>query len=544
MPRAPRPDVVEEGFAVPQGMRVAAIDIGSNSIHMVVAEVEADGRFRILDRAKENVRLGSRTLTAGKLSQEAMDGGVRTLAAFQTLADRHGATRIEAVATCAVREASNGGDFVQRVKHETGLRIEVIPGREEARLIYLGVAHALDLRHEPSLIVDAGGGSVELILTDGGAAVAMHSVKLGVIRLVEQYLDGDPPNPRSLKDLSEHIAEGLDPILQDMRHRGIRRVVGTSGTMLNLIALAGHRGGVSPEGYLDNFEVGADEITLLRRVLQKSDRRSRLQMKGLDAKRVDMIIPGAMLADHILRTVRAVRMVGCTWSLREGVLLDFIARHPRRIAEAETFENPRRRSVARLLRRFGDHQAHGEHTAELAGALFDQLHERLDLPPESREMLTHAALLHDIGHHISHKDHQHHSYYLIANCELLGFRREEIEIIALTARYHRKAAPKDLDPGFAQLGKVERRTVRGLCALLRVADALDRSHYGVVHAVDVVERSQEFRLVLQTQGDDAALEIWEARRRMPLLEQLLDKRIECEVAASTAAKRTGNAASR
>lgn len=529
---------------MPQRMRVAAIDIGSNSIHLVVAEVEADGRFRVLDRAKENVRLGSRTLTSGRLSPEAMEDGVRTLSAFQTLADRHGASRIEAVATCAVREAANGGDFVQRVKRETGLRIEVIPGREEARLIYLGVAHALDLRHEPSLIVDAGGGSVELILTENGVPVSMHSVKLGVIRLVEQYLVDDPPSSRALKDLSEHIAEVLDPILQEVRRHAVHRVIGTSGTMLNLIALAGHRGGVSPEGYLDNFEVAADEITLLRRVLQKADRRTRLQMKGLDAKRVDMILPGAMLADQILRSLRAVRMVGCTWSLREGVLLDFIARHPRRIAEAENFEDPRRRSVARLLRRFGDHQAHGEHTAELAKQLFARVYERLELPPESCEMLVYASLLHDIGHHIAHADHQHHSYYLIANCELLGFRREEIEIIALTARYHRKGPPKDLDPGFAGLGKVERRIVRGLCAILRVADALDRSHYGVVRSLDLLGRGNELRLVLQTLGDDAALEVWEARRRLPLLEQLLEAQIELEVATTRDMKRPAVVASR
>ncbi len=164
-------------------MRIAAIDVGSNSIHMVVAQVESDGRFRVLDRAKEMVRLGRRSLSSGRLSSEAMTVGLRTLAAFQTLAERQGVVRFNAVATSAVREASNGGDFIQRVKDEVGLRVKVIPGREEARLVYLGVRHAIDLRKEPTLIVDVGGGSVELIHVCDEKPVALHSLKLGVARL-------------------------------------------------------------------------------------------------------------------------------------------------------------------------------------------------------------------------------------------------------------------------------------------------------------------------------------------------------------------------
>lgn len=525
-------------------MRVAAIDIGSNSIHLVVAQIEADGRFSVLDRAKENVRLGSRTLTEGRLSDETMEAGLQTLASFKMLADRQGAARIQAVATCAVREAANGGEFVQRAKDELGLRIDVVPGREEARLIYLGVAHALDLRHEPALIVDIGGGSVELILTEGGEAVALHSLKLGVTRLTEQFLEGDPPSPRSLKALAGHIAAEVDPVVGRFRSRGVRRVIGTSGTMLNLIALAGHRRGASPEGYLDNFEVGADEVSILRRVLQKADRRTRSQMKGLDAKRVDTILPGAIVADHVLRTLRAVKLVGCTWSLREGVLLDFIARHPRKIADAEHFADPRRRSVARLRRRFGDYGGHAEHVLSLAEQLFDQLHEELDLPTESRELLGYAALLHDIGHHIRHKDHQHHTYYLITNCELLGFRRDEIEIIALVARYHRKALPRETDPEMLALPKQDRRIARALIALLRLADGLDRTHYGVVRAVSATRRGRQLVVGLRTGGDDAGMEVWEGQRRAVLLSQLLGCDIDIEVdpaagAADRAADRAG-----
>jgi len=522
-------------------MRVAAIDIGSNSIHLVVAQIESDGRFSVLDRAKENVRLGQRTLIEGQLSDEAIEAGLQTLASFKTLAERQGATRIQAVATCAVREAANGGAFVQRAKDEIGLRVVVVPGREEARLVYLGVSHALDLRHEPALIVDIGGGSVELILSEDGKATALHSVKLGVTRLTEQFLGADPPSPKSIKALANRIGNELDPIIERIRGRGVRRVIGTSGTMLNLIAIAGHRRGAMAESHLDNFEVGADEIALLRRVLQKSDRRARLQMRGLDAKRVDTIVPGAILADHVLHTLRAVRLVGCTWALREGVLLDFIARHPRKIADAEHIADPRRRSVERLRRRFADDRGHAEHVAALAEQLFDALASDLELPPESRELLAYAALLHDTGHHIGHQDHQHHTYYLITNCEMLGFRREEVELIALVARYHRKSVPKDSDPELAALGKQERRNLRGLVALLRLADGLDRTHYSVVREISVTRRGRQLVFGLRTGGDDAGMEIWEGHRRGALLSQLLDCAIEFEVDAG--ASDAGRAAS-
>lgn len=514
-------------------MRIAAIDVGSNSIHMVVARIERDGRFDVLDRAKERVRLGAGTLASGKLSPQAIESGVRTLAAFKTLAERHGATRIQAVATAAVREASNGGDFVDKVKQETGLRLRVIPGREEARLIYLGVAHAIDLRRQPSLIVDAGGGSVELIHVSEGEAKSLFSVKLGVTRLSEKFVANDPPSSKELRALEAHIADTLEPVFDACADAGITRLIGTSGTMLNLIAMAAHARGEDPEGHLNLLTASAAEIAKIRKAAQKGDREQRLQLPGMDAKRVDLIIPGACLADILLERLHVDQMVACTWALREGVLLDFIARHPRRILEAEVFPEPRVRSVARLLRQCQDSGEHGAHVRHLAEQLFDQLREILQLPAESGELLDHAAMLHDVGHHIRHQDHHRHTYYLITNSELLGFEREEIEMIALVARYHGKGAPKETDEGYATLPKAQKRTVRALCSLLRIADALDRSHYGVVRDVTVVQRGGALVIRAHTGGDDAELELWEAQRRAGLLSDLLGLDVKFEVAEST-----------
>jgi len=510
-------------------MRIAAIDVGSNSIHMVIAQVEADGRFRVLDRAKEMVRLGHQTLSRGRLSARAMNTGVATLAAFRTLAERQGVNRTKAVATSAVREAANGGDFIARVENEVGLRLRVIPGREEARLIYLGVRHAIDLRDGTSVIVDIGGGSVELVLVEDGKPAALESFKLGVARLTEQYLKGDPPSAASLARLNAHFDEELHPVLQRFARHPVRRVVGTSGTMLNLISIAGHLRGEPPDGHLNGFPVSSGELRRVRRLLAKANRAGRLRIKGLDAKRVDFITAGACLADAIIRPLPAEEVVGCTWALREGVLLDFIARHRPGIEETERFAEPRRRSVARFARHLGESGSHPTQVARLALRLFDQLNDQLQLSAAAREWLEFAALLHDVGHHISHENHHRHAYYLITNGDLLGFRRDELEIIGLAARYHRKAAPKETDPEYAALSRPLRRVVRAVSGLLRVADALDRSHYGVVR--DVVVNRHEKRVVLQVQtgGDDAALEIWEARQRAKVLEEVLGLDVDFRV---------------
>ncbi len=512
-----------------QHMRVAAIDIGSNSIHMVVAQVESDGRFQVLDRAKEMVRLGRRTLSSGRLSAEAMNAGFRVLSVFRTLGERQGVTRFQAVATSAVREARNGGEFIQRIHDEVGLRVKVIPGREEARLIYLGVRHAIPLRDEPTLIIDAGGGSVEFIFTNDGEPAAMHSLKLGVTRLCERFLDADKPTSKSLAEMEAHIAAQIDTILPDPSPAPIRRVIATSGTFLNLLTIAGHARGQPPDGHLNNYTASADEIARVRRLVSRVDRDERLRIKGLDAKRVDLIVPGAILADHVVRRVQAEEVVACTWSLREGVLLDFIARHRKGIMETELYGEPRRRSVARFARHMGMVGDHPAHVAHLALQMFDQLRVEMDLAPEAREWLEFAALLHDVGHHIGHKDHHRHSYYLITNGELLGFQRDEIEIIALTARYHRKAPPRDTDAAFAALPKADRRTVRALSAILRVADGLDRSHYSVVRDVNLVRRGNRLILQLASIGEDAELEVWEANRRTGLLGEVLGAEIELQV---------------
>ncbi len=514
-------------------MRVAAMDVGSNSIHLVVAEVEPEGQFRVLDRAKEMVRLGRKSLTTGRLTAAAMDDGVRTVANFKRLAERLGATRLRAVATSAVREARNGGEFLQRIHDEVGLRVRVIPGREEARLTYLGVAQAVDLRGTPSLILDIGGGSVEVVLVEDGQPTAMHSLKLGVARLTETFLESDPPRAAELKALDKHLKQELDSVLDPIAARGVGRIVGTSGTMLALVAMAAQRLGTPPGTPVHHLEVPAFEIERLDDLLRVTDRAARLRIKGMDAKRVDLIVAGAALASRVARRVGASTVMGCTWALREGLLLDYIGRHAKGIEESAQFADVRRRSVFRLLRRLGQPADHPKHVARLALKLFDQLRDRLGLRDEAREWLEYAALLHDVGHVIGHDNHALHSHYLVVHGQLFGFSREELEVIGLVARYHgRKGDPKKANGETYPLPPQAWHTVRALAAILRLAEGLDRGHFGAVSDVRVSFRDGKAYLRIRADGRDAALAIWETECRTELMSKLL----RAEVAVRQAAR--------
>jgi len=510
-------------------MKVAAIDIGSNSIHMVVARIDAHGHFTLLDRAKEMVRLGKGSLAARALSRDAMQAGMQTLATFKRLADTQQADRVVAVATSAVREAKNGGDFIAQIGRELGIHVDLITGREEARLIHLAVTNALDLREGWTALVDIGGGSVELGLADRGVVKVQESLKLGVLRLAERFFAHEPPTRDEVEALEEYLDRQLAAFFKRARGIEVARLVATSGTVLNLAAIALQMdGGAAPER-LHGVTLRAKDIQRVRKLVVRSDRDERQRLPGLDRRRVDTIVPGAILLDHVMRRLELPELVTCEWALREGVLLDFIRRHGREIEENETIADPRRRSVLHLGRRLNFEEGHSQQVARLAVALFDQTAERHGLGPREREWLEYAALLHDVGNHIAHARHHRHSYYLIVHGELLGFDPKEICLIAALARYHRKAGPKDDDEELATLTDGMRAAVPPLAALLRVADALDRSHFGVVREVTVGGRGKDVKIGVRTAGNDAELELWAAGRKADIFEQVFDVHVSLQV---------------
>lgn len=500
-------------------MRLAAIDVGSNSVHMMIADVSRDGHIDVVDRIKEMVRLGRRVFTTGRLSSESMDLAVRALGNFRRLARVRRVERMRAVATSAVREARNRTEFIRRIKRETGIGVEIISGIDEARLIFQAARHALGLEGGPHLLVDVGGGSVELVLVKDGQPLWMRSVKLGVARLTERFLLDDPPTRPQLRRLEEHLEAEIGGLMRKARRKGAVRAIGTSGTINTLVAMARAARG-EELGRLHGASASTAEIAKLAKQIVEANSALRVELPGIDAKRVDLMPATAVLGDYVLRRSGAPELVACNWALREGVLLHLArARNHRSSADA------RRESVSALAARFAGANTHGKQVAKLAGRLFEATAPVLGLPASSRELLEYSALLHDIGHAIDHDRHNRHSYYLIKNAELFGFEPDEIEVIAQTARGHRKQAPKLDAPDLRALSAGKRRLIRGLAAILRVADALDRSHFGVVKNIDVSYSPGRLIVGLNSREERPDLELWTCERRTDLLSRLLDRQV-------------------
>jgi exopolyphosphatase/guanosine-5'-triphosphate,3'-diphosphate pyrophosphatase len=510
--RAPRRVVRSDSPSYPpiglSAMKIAAIDIGSNSIHMVTARIGRAG-FEILDRAKEMVRLGSGTLMNGRLSPETMEFGFRTLATFKRLAERQGADPILAVATSAVREASNGGEFVLRAWEELGLRVDVITGAEEGRLIFEAVRHAIDLRGHRALVVDIGGGSIEIMQTSGDRLQWQKSFKLGVTRMTEQFIRSDPPKAGEISALRSYARRLLFPAFARARRVKPTLLVGTSGTLLSLTGVAEAMRAGKAADRLHNRVVRRSDLAKLLEMLDRSEEQ-RERIPGLDRRRVDLLPAGTVLADVLLKGFHLREMRACEWALREGIILDFMARHSEAVETVEKVPDVRRRSIMQMAHRFAADEDHGRQVARLALRLFDLTRSKHEMGPTERELLEFAALVHDVGLYVSHSKHHRHSYYLITNGELRGFLPEEIQIIAAVARFHKGAPPKSSSEELAGLSSKGKELAIKLMGLLRVADSLDRGHHGIVRDISMVRNNGKVELVLDTDGEDAELELWAA----------------------------------
>ena len=515
-------------------MRIAAIDIGTNSIHMIVVQVRPDLSFEVIDREKEMVRLGAGGLDGRSLTPTAMTAALQTLAKFRRLADSHKVDKIVAAATSAIREADNGGDFIAEVDRKADIRIRVISGTEEARLIHMAAVYGVHMGGSPAVVIDIGGGSVEVTLGTASHITHARSFKLGVIRLTERFVRTDPLSERDERRLVKHINKEIGGYLGTIADKRFDRVIGTSGTILSLGALALSEDGIVRDEALRNRRVGAKAIRRLRRRLSGADLEARLHMDGLDPRRADIAVAGSILLDCVLRRLGAEDLTLCDLALREGLVLDYIHRHTATIRKIERYPDVRRRSVIELGERCGYSAAHARHVSQLALSLFDQTRAVHQFGDREREWLEYGALLHDIGVHISYERHHRHSYYLIKNGELRGFDPAEIEIIALLARYHRQTTPKKSHQGYGALKSNVRRTVRTLAAMLRLAEGLDRSHAQIVTAVDVVPRGNAYLIRLRAAAD-AELELWAAHRHAAALEAILRRPLRFDVSGRPAA---------
>jgi exopolyphosphatase/guanosine-5'-triphosphate,3'-diphosphate pyrophosphatase len=382
---------------------------------------------------------------------------------------------------------------------------------------------------------------VEVTRGAGPSAELGRSFKLGVIRLTERFVKSDPIPPRDERKLVRHIDAEIGDHLDRLARAGFDRVVGTSGTILSLGAIAAAETGRGPSPALRSRRITAKQLRRVRKTLTSLDLERRLRVPGLEPRRADLSPAGAILLDTILRRLGAADVTLCDLSLREGLVLDYIARHRRQIAQADRYPDVRRRSVIELAERCSYWPEHAQQIARLATSLFDKTRGAHGLTDREREWLEYAALLHDVGVHISYERHHKHSYYLIRNGDLRGFEPHEIDTIALAARYHRRATPKKRHEAMRDLPRSGRRVVRTLAAMLRLAESLDRSHAQTIAGIELHDRGDDALLQLRATGD-AELELWSALRHARPFERILGKPLRIEVSRTTYAEQPDDTA--
>jgi exopolyphosphatase/guanosine-5'-triphosphate,3'-diphosphate pyrophosphatase len=509
---------------------VAAIDLGTNSFHLVVARPTGNNRFEVLDREKEVVRLGSGSGDMKELHPDAVERGVAALARFRRIVDAAGA-ELHAVATSAVREATNRDDFLRRAWEEAGVKVDVVTGVEEARLIHLGVLQAVPVFDRRVLVMDIGGGSTEFVLGLGGDVLDARSLKLGAIRLTERFFAKEPVKRKAMDEARAWVAATLTPVARMVRrHGGFDVAVGSSGTILNVAEMAHARAGRTLRKVGGATFTRAELADVVEDLAARGRASQRTDVAGLDPKRADIILGGIVVLEQAFDVLGIDEMTVSDNALREGVLLDVLRR--RQSSGVGHLRDLRYESVlhvAALTPGDGERE-HGERVADLALQLFEGTRARHGLDTHHEELLEAAGLLCNVGLAISHDRHHLHSYYVIRNTDLLaGFTDHEIELVALVARYHRKSAPKARHPEFARLATDDQRAVRVLAGLLRVAVGLDRSREGRVRSLHVEDDGDRVRVVAGTDGD-ADLELYSARLRSDLLADALGTPVEVEAA--------------
>lgn len=503
--------------------RITAIDLGTNSFHAVIVDVYADGTFETVDALKEMVTLGKNGV--GKnLTQESMDLGIDALKKFKTLSDSYRSDQIIAYATSAIREAPNGGEFIQRAIDEVRIKIQAIPGITEAELIAHAVQHALNLGTQKALIIDIGGGTTEFIISDQTNFYYLDSQKIGVSRMTSDFIKSDPISKKELKSLEDFYKVRLQNIIQNLGEHLVSVLVGTSGTMQNIAAMIAADKKLNTSLTLNEFEYTSDDFFNFYDRFLKLDRKKRLEIPGLDPKRVDFIVAGTVLVHYLLKTTGIQRIKTSTQAMREGIILRYIKREKNDLSLLSRFPDTRRRSIHELLIKCNWHEQHSTQVSKIALKLFDELQPYHNLTSNDRELLDYAALTHDIGYHISHKKHHKHALYLILNADLKGFQQEEIEIIANVARYHRRSTPKARHSQFDVLNPEQKAKIRALSGILRVADGLDRSHFQNVKDLSI-EVGEKISIKIETVGDPQ-LEIWGAMRKSELFQKLFNRPLE------------------
>ena len=507
-------------------MLLGAIDVGTNSIHLIVVELDPHyGTARTLLKTREMVRLGAGdALARGYLGKKAVARGVAAIARFADAARAAGASDVRAVATSAVREASNRDEFVAAVRAASGVTLEVLDDVEEARLIHLGVSRGFALNGRLACIFDIGGGSTELIIGDAARSYYLHSVRLGSLRLFERYLSDGASG--GYPALEQHVRKEIAPVATALREYGFDVLVGTSGTLMGLAALDAADAGLALQR-VHGYVLRVERLRALQRTMLRLSPADRRRLPGMNPRRSDIIVAGNAIAIALAEAVGRDEIVVSERALREGLVVDYLERN---LALARTLGDERTRrfdTAHALARRFDGNGVHENHVGTLALQIFDGLAELHRFEPADRDLLFAAALVHDVGRTIAASAHHKHGAYIVRSALLPGWRPEEIELIAALVRYHRKSLPKPTHPEWANASPLVRAKIEGLAAMLRVADGLDRRHVGAVDSLDLRIDATEVLVRVHAFGEIGP-ELDGARYKAEMLERAFGRRLTFE----------------
>jgi exopolyphosphatase / guanosine-5'-triphosphate,3'-diphosphate pyrophosphatase len=502
--------------------RIAAIDIGSNSVRQIVADVTPDGGITVVDEMKAAPRLGAELDVTGVLGTTAMERAAEAVGRMATLARQLGAARIEALATSAVRDAANGDEFVARVRQEAGLELRIIDGEGEARLSWLSALAHFEVGVGRTVVMDIGGGSLELALAADGVLDDLVSLPFGALRLTERYLRTGS-TPKAVDKLRRAVRDELRNVLPRRDWRGAQ-LIGSGGTFTNLASIHLGRRGMLVARNVHATAVPRVDVEHILDALASMPAEERARVPGLNPERADIIVAGIAVAAEVMARMEARDIHVSRYGIREGLLLE-IARVTPTVADPG---EARERSVREFAERCHYEEGHARQVQRLALRLFDAFGARIGCTPDERQTLSDAALLHDVGYHINYDRHHKHSYHLILHAELLGITPAEQVVIANVARYHRGAPPKKKHRNFSGLDKELRDRILRLSALLRVADGFDRGHVGAVGELGVRFLKRAIRITPRPAGGATPLrlELWGAHRKSQLLAELAGVPVE------------------
>lgn len=506
---------------------IAVIDLGTNTFHLLIVELNERNEFIIREKFREPVRLGEGGINSGEIAPKAYARGIQAIINLKKLIDSRKADKVFAFATSAIRGAANAQAFIQEAKEKTGIEIRVINGNEEAALIFQGVRNAVQLPPgEAVLMVDIGGGSVEFIVSRDNQVRLLRSLNLGAARMLEKIKPSDPITPDEIEACRQFILNEARGLIQELREFNISLMVGSSGTFDTLATMIAYQSkDIHSIEHMNGYRFDPVQFEAIYKKLISLNKTERSVLPGMDASRVDLIVLGSVLVELLIRELGLRTIALSSYALKEGILYDYIeVRKYEALVPGSGDRNLRERSVRNLGSRFQYDEAHGDQTAMLALSLFDQMENLLGYGEDERELLRYAAMLHDIGHFLNRSGHHKHGQYLVLNSGMPGFSTDELLVISNVVRYHRKSPPTRDHLHFAVLHPGHKTLVRQLSGILRIADNLDRGHRHLIDRLEVDIRTNQIQVQVNSK-ESVNIEIQAALDNRELFEQVFEKRL-------------------